>query len=133
RPHKLYKEIEYHIFDYVDTEMPFTDRHALLRKIIKELMVVHADLAATYKTIPEKLRTHTHLSENCPIKLVSTTLIKDSTHNPSFLKTLKTYHEDAVSVGYEGVMLRHPQSTYDLNYRSPYLLKYKHRLDSEFE
>lgn len=133
RPHRLYKEIEYHVFDYVDTEMPFRERYALLRNIVKELMVVHADLSATYNSIPEKLRTQTVLSETCPIKLVTTTFVQDSTHNKSFLKTLKTFHKDAVDVGYEGAIIRNPESPYELNYRSPNLLKFKERMDAEFK
>lgn len=133
RPHRVYKEIEYHIFDYVDTEMPYRDRYELLRKIVKELMIVHNDLLATFESVPEKLRSKTVLSPNCPIKLVTSTFINCSTHDPKFYQTLKTYHKDAVSVGYEGTIVRNPESTYGLNYRSPDLLKFKDRMDDEFE
>lgn len=133
RPHRVYKEIEYHVFDYVDTEMPYRDRYELLRKIIKELMIVHNDLLATFESVPEKLRSKTVLSPNCPIKLVTSTFINCSTHDPKFYQTLKTYHKDAVSVGYEGTIVRNPESTYGLNYRSPDLLKFKDRMDDEFE
>lgn len=133
RPHRMYKEIEFHVFDYVHNEMPFRERYEVLRKIIKELMIIHADLKEVYNTIPEKLRSRNHLSDGCPIKLVSTTFIDTPTNHPDFLKTLKTYHKDAVEAGYEGAIIRNPNSTYDLNYRSPNLLKYKMRQDAEFE
>lgn len=133
RPHRVYKEIEYHIFDYVDTEMPFIERYELLRKIVKELMVVHSDLISTYNSVPEKLRQKSHLSENCPIKLVSMNHVMVPTNDPSFESLLINYHRDAVDAGYEGAMVRNPDSPYELNYRSPNLLKFKHRIDDEFE
>lgn len=133
RPHRVSKEIEYHVFDYVDTEMPFKERYNVLRNIIKELMLIHNDLLATYESVPEKLRSRTPLSPNCPIKLVTATFIDCPTDHPEFLKTLKEYHKDAVELGYEGVMVRHPESVYELNYRSPHLLKFKDRMDDEFE
>lgn len=133
RPHKLYKEIEYHVYDYVDTEMPFKERTSVLRGIVKELMIIHADLLATFESVPEKLRSKTVLSPVCPIKFVTTVHVDLSTHDPEFLKTLQTFHRDCVDVGYEGAIVRHPESTYDLNYRSPNLLKFKQRMDAEFK
>lgn len=133
RPHRVYKEIEYHVFDYVDTEMPFTERYEALRKIIKELMVIHSDLLSTFESVPEKLRSKTVLSPVCPIKLVTSTFVNCSSHDPRFLPTLKAFHKDAVSVGYEGAIVRNAESTYGLNYRSPDLLKFKDRMDDEFE
>lgn len=133
RPHRVHKEIQYHIYDYVDTEMPFIERYEILRKIVKRLILTYDDLLATFESVPEKLRSRTPLSPNCPIKLVTTVLVDNSSHDPKFLPTLKAFHKDAVEVGYEGAIVRNADAPYQLNYRSPDLLKYKDRMDAEFE
>jgi len=133
RPHQLSKEIEYHIFDYIDLEMPFWDRYLKLRTIVKELMVIHADLAEATSSIPAKLRQKLVISENCPIKLVTTVHVDAPSNSPGFEKTLVAFHQDAVNAGFEGAIIRNNDAPYELNYRSPNLLKYKQRMDAEFE
>jgi len=47
--------------------------------------------------------------------------------------SIKTYHDKFVSEGYEGLMVRIPDSKYEIKFRSTKLLKYKEFLDEEFE
>jgi DNA ligase 1 len=43
------------------------------------------------------------------------------------------YHTEIIRLGFEGTMLRDPNSTYSINHRSAGLLKYKDFLDDDFE
>ena len=132
-PHKLHKQVEYHVFDLVDTELPFKDRYEQLITIINTLQVIHSDLYSLYTSVPEKLRSKSHLTPDFPIKLVPTEHLPFTTHSPEFLPHIKGYHSQCVEAGYEGAIIRNTDSPYELNYRSPNLLKYKARLDAEFK
>ena len=133
RPHKLSELIEYHIFDCVDTEMPFTERIAKVKDTVARLEAIYQELQSTYKSVPEKLRRRTPLTDEFPIKVVHTTYLSVPSNHESIPNTLNEYHQYCVEQGYEGAMVRNAQAEYDLNYRSPNLLKYKKRLDDEFK
>lgn len=133
RPHKLSKLIEYRIFDLVDTEKPFYERQAILGPIIEQLQQQHQQQWEIYSSVPSKLRTISHLTENFPMALVPTEFHPFPSCSSQGREVIRASFKQAIKDGYEGVMVRNFDHDYILDYRSPDLLKYKERLDDEFE
>lgn len=134
RAHKLHYMVEYHVYDYVDLELPFVERSLQLNSIVKRLTEIHRELYRDYCEIPEKLRRSTvaGLQQDCPIKLVPThTYTRYAGINHK--EVISNYFRDCRKEGYEGCMIRNGDSLYELDYRSPNLLKYKEKMDAEFE
>ena len=59
------------------------------------------------------------------IKIVNVTEMSD-------ISKLNGFHDEFASEGYEGIMLRNPDSKYEFK-RSKHLQKYKKFIDEEFE
>jgi ATP-dependent DNA ligase len=97
--------MEYHIYDiYVKTrpDLPFEQRLSLLTRLFERYDV-----------------------PNSPIRHVPTYTITTR-------EEIKTYHDQFVTEGFEGIMLRHAGGPYEPKKRSSYLLKYKEFLEEEF-
>ncbi len=100
--------VKYMVYDLPNSNQPFEMRMKFLEQIVKDRTVVW------------------NLQENildCPLKFTKQTKIK------SVEQLLNTYNL-LTSNGAEGVMLRAPNSPYELK-RSKYLLKYKIKEDAE--
>lgn len=97
-PIDLREKIEYHIFDYVDTNLSFTDRNDKIQKL---------------NDVITKLELKT-------LKIVETRFVEVSTLEESLKPIVLTYIEQ----GYEGIMLRIPESNYECK-RSHGIFKYK--------
>jgi ATP-dependent DNA ligase len=133
RPHRLSTLIQYHVFDYIDLSIPFTERYNRLASIVDYLTEIHNDLIRSIREIPEKLRQKQYVADECPIKLVPTLTIENSCQSEQAKHLIKQHFKAFTKQGYEGCIIRNPQSLYELNYRSPDLLKYKQYQDDEFE
>ena len=102
---ELIDKIEYHIYDFYDanqSELPYHVRHDNLQSFLK----------ANSKSI-----------SLC--KEVDTILVNK-------LEDVKTYHDRFVQEGYEGIMVRDKNGTYETNKRSKYLQKFKEFMEDEF-
>jgi DNA ligase-1 len=105
KPHiELINQIEYHIYDFVDTnelQLTYHDRYQFLKDFFS-----------------------THPSTLCIN--VETFLVKD-------LNDIKQYHDAFIKEGYEGIMIRAMDGVYELNKRSKFLQKFKEFEDDEFK
>lgn len=133
RPHPCGYALEYHVFDLVDTDRPFKERIKLVRKIISYLEEQHSKLWEELSTIPEHLRGVSQVTETCPIKLVPTIELNDHCQSEQVRSVMKQEFKARRKAGYEGLMIRDLDGLYEMNYRSPCLLKYKERQDDEFK
>lgn len=103
---ELINMIEYHIYDFVDMnqkELPYETRLNCLTTFLKE------------NTTPLSL-----------CKSVDTIKVEK-------LEDIKTYHDNFVQDGYEGIMVRDISGPYEINKRSKYLQKFKEFMEEEFE
>jgi ATP-dependent DNA ligase len=100
-------EMEYHVFDLVDTQAPFVERNVIAIEEVSALL-------KHWQTDPLVLGRN---ALPFPIRIVPSSLGSRA--------SAKEYREVYEKKGYEGVMLRDPHSKYELNYRSPGLIKYK--------
>lgn len=131
-PHKLYREVQYHVFDVLDDEMPFIDRYELLKRTVETLQEVHRDLIASMADIPEKLRTN-KLVPVCPIHIVPTLHLDMPSNSYQTQHLIKQEFNRYRKLNFEGLIIRNMDGLYDVNTRSPDLLKFKHFEDHEFE
>ena len=100
---KREKEIEYIIYDFVDTsnlKLTFKERNTILKNLFKKMKLDH-------------------------IKLSPTATVKN-------IKEIDKKHKEYVEQGFEGIMIRNINSPYEFK-RSYNLQKYKFFTDSEFE
>jgi DNA ligase 1 len=119
----MYKEISYQVFDIVDTELTFEQRHVKLTKVIDRL----AELWK-YTNFPDNM--HRHITPDCPVQLVDTAFLSEPTINAATI--IQRMNTELVNFGYEGLIIRNPQGMYQPNYRSFDLIKYKEFADAEF-
>ena len=102
----LVNKIEYHIYDYVDLDNEsciYKDRYIFLTDFLSS------------KINSESL-----------CKKVDSIMIEN-------LDDIKTYHDNFVKDGYEGIMIRDMNGIYEINKRSKYLQKFKEFLEEEFK
>ncbi len=132
RPHKLYYTIEYHVFDVIDLEMPFNERLNVFQSTVQQLTEAHREIVDAQREIPEKSRTKTRIIESCPIKFVPTYLINNTCVSEQARHLIKQHFRAFIKEGYEGAIVRNAHGMYELDYRSPDLLKYKEVMDDEF-
>lgn len=100
---KIQKTVEYHIFDCFFID----DKNMIFKDRYKYLLSIEKYF------------------ENTPVKIVKVKTI-NKTHE------IDTLHDKFVKDGYEGIILRTPNSPYEFK-RSKYLQKYKKFFDDEFE
>lgn len=103
-PNDLTKEVEYHIYDIVESKTPFKDR---LDSIFNDIVPI----LKQYNT--------THINN------VYTTKVNSEGE-------IKMEHGVWTKSGYEGVMIRNAKGMYKQDGRSQDLLKYKKFMDQEF-
>ena len=99
-------KIEYHIYDFVDLDNE---------------TIVYKD---RYKYLTDFLTSNINNKSLC--KTVDTILVEK-------LEDIKTYHDNFVKDGYEGIMIRDMNGIYEVNKRSKYLQKFKEFLEEEFK
>jgi ATP dependent DNA ligase domain. len=79
-----------------------------------------------YEERKEKVEQLIRINDIFLIKLVNSTLIHS-------FNEIDSLHNDFVSNGYEGIMLRDRNGIYEPNKRSKYLQKYKKFMEEEFQ
>lgn len=121
----LYRSVEYHVFDVVDTTATTQQRQQTLLDLEAALQELWKDFSP-----PEGLERHK--VKNCPIKIVPTQFIPHSTDSKPFNDELQKYNTEYRNAGYEGTIIRNPSSLYQPNYRTYDLIKYKEFADAEF-
>ncbi len=102
---ELINKIEYHIYDFYDAnqpELPYNVRYQYLKAFLTE---------------------NTGINSMC--KGVETIQVNK-------LEDIKTLHDKFVQSGYEGIMIRDMEGTYETNKRSKYLQKFKEFMEEEF-
>jgi len=97
-------KIEYHIYDFVDL-----DNENIF-----------------YKDRYKYLKDFFSLNNKSLCKNVDSILVEK-------LEDIKTYHDNFVKDGYEGIMIRDMNGIYEINKRSKYLQKFKEFLEEEFK
>jgi DNA ligase-1 len=96
----LSETLVYMVYDVVAPDMTFSERHELLKRIVKSAKNGQIILAPTYKA-------------------------EDAAE-------VMTYHQQFVSQGFEGTMVRDDSEGYTIGQRSNQLQKYKDFVDAEF-
>ena len=99
-------KIEYHIYDFIDSDnenMVYKDRYKYLTEFLSS-----------------------NINEKSLCKKVDTILVEK-------LEDIKTYHDNFVKDGYEGIMIRDMNGIYEVNKRSKYLQKFKEFMEEEFK
>jgi len=108
-PHPNYHEMQYHVYDIVDQQLPFTERKDALVDIHYELKQGYIDNEfvdpLTNKQIP------------FPIHRVETVF--------DGKLQIDAYLQRCVERGYEGCMIRNPMGLYECDLRSYTLMKHK--------
>jgi DNA ligase-1 len=102
----LINQIEYHIYDYIDLDNE---------------KIIYKD---RYKYLTDFLSSNIDNKSLC--KKVDSILVDK-------LSDIKTYHDNFVKDGYEGIMIRDMNGIYEINKRSKYLQKFKEFLEEEFK
>lgn len=110
------KKVKYHVYDIYDrknTNMPYSERFALLASAVRRCsMCVEKDTHST------------------PTKTAEVILVR--TEKVSVLSDFRRLFSEFVEAGYEGIMLRNAAGVYSANYRSNDLQKYKEFLEDEY-
>jgi hypothetical protein len=117
------------VYDIIDTEKTFVHRYNELINIISGLVQSHSVLLEM-KQRSQPFPFNRHLTKQFPIDLCPTEFFDKapSEHRPS----VKAYFDNCISQKYEGAIVRTLDKPYELNFRSPSLLKMKSFDDSEF-
>lgn len=108
--------IQFVVYDITNIEKGFTERIKDLQKIVKITK-------EKWNTITKKNMEYPFNNLKCPISF--TEQKKITSH-----KMMDKFYEDIISNGGEGIMIKHPNSSY-MNGRSSYMLKYKPAFDRE--
>ena len=98
------QEVQYHVYDIVDTDATYSRRYQTLQTIIE----------------PSSQQQQNHLVQNVATYLVTS------------VAEFREKFGEFVESGYEGIMLRNVGGLYRENYRSNDLLKYKEFFESEY-
>lgn len=124
--HPDYSILEYHVFDLIDLESTFEERFYRLLEIHKQLEKTWEALQMEIKKIPKSKRNLQEVEVPCPIKLVDTVFVQD-------IEMISRHHKQNLEKKYEGSIIRNPEGLYEIDSRSPNLLKYKEYIDAEYE
>lgn len=99
KPHSLENQIQFHVFDLIDSNKPQTHRLEFLK-----------DISKTFDS---------------SIVLVNTEKVYD-------FDQISEFHGKCIQEDYEGIILREPESKYEVSKRSLKLRKYKYFNDAEY-
>lgn len=124
------KIVEYHIFDVIDIEAPFTERY---NAALHMLSILEETYFRIRTTPHHPLQSHPWFSQHFPFKIVPTNFFNCSSSSPEGQKIIKSEFDAWKGLGYEGAMIRDSSSPYEPNKRSRNLLKYKSYHESEFK
>lgn len=124
--HPDYQLLEYHVFDLIDLESTFEQRFFQILEIHKHLVKTWEALQFEIKKIPKSMRALQEVEIPCPVKLVDTVFVQE-------IDLITKCHRENLEQKYEGSIIRNPESLYEIDTRSPNLLKYKEYIDSEYE
>lgn len=120
------QEIEYHVFDVIDTDAPFSARIEEAQRVVDIMEEFYIKVRTDTSHPFQKIR---YFSRKCPFKLVHTILYDE----PPTDEEIQDQFDEYKSLGYEGMMIRNANAPYEVNKRSSGLLKMKSFVDSEFE
>lgn len=122
-------QFRYIVYDIVDTEKTFFHRYNDLSDTVHYLQSAHARLL-DMKNKSQPFPFNRHLTKHFPIDLCPTSFFSGpiTEHKQS----VKAYFDNCISQKYEGAMVRTLDKPYELNFRSPSLLKMKSFDDQEF-
>jgi DNA polymerase/3'-5' exonuclease PolX len=110
--------IQYHVYDITNGEGNFTERLKDLMKIVNFTgKAWHINLKNDELCIPDNQEIKPPLVFAKQVKITGE-------------KKMKSFYEDIIQNGGEGIMMKHPLSKYE-NGRSNYMLKYKPAFDRE--
>jgi len=121
------KLIEYHIYDIIDLEAPFSARIDEVQRIVRVL----EDSFIRFLTTDHPFKKLPYFSHNCPFKVVYTEMY--NTPQEKMDGNVSEFFNRMKEQKYEGAMIREMNSPYEPNKRSKSLLKVKSFLDSEFK
>ena len=124
--HPDYSILEYHVFDLIDLEATFEERHNELQLMHQHLTLAWHFFQSEVQKLTPGMRALHEVQRDCPIKLVET-------HFTPNKDDITKYHKLNLERKYEGSIIRNPEGLYELDSRSPNLLKYKEYIDSEYE
>lgn len=123
---KTCKEIEFHIFDIVDTEAPFIERI----KCAEDILAQMEDRYLFYKTSPKSpYKDHPFFSAKFPFKIVPTIMYEEKVTQ----SVIDEYFKEKTKEGHEGIIIRNLEGPYDIGIQSKHILKLKEFFDNEFE
>lgn len=126
-PSNLSPQIEYHVFDQIDLELPFQERFVALQKLI-------GDCEAEYNKLREDIEFQSSLfPKQFPVRIVPTIFVGNHSHSEQVTHLLRQEFKKNVGMNYEGCIVRNAVGLYEPDYRSPDLLKYKESQSDEFE
>jgi DNA ligase-1 len=108
----LRSKVGYYVFDYIDTNETFSSRYQILEDLFRK--------APKFSKTVEKEGGEYAFVDNCRIHLVGSKFVTVDTIETSLKPLIQKYIED----GYEGLMVRIPDSKYECR-RSHGLFKYK--------
>lgn len=124
-PSKECLEIEYHVFDIIDTEAPFWARSQEVERIIKVLENKYLEFSYpthTYFKSP-------HKSKKFPFRIVPTTIYDE----PLDDEVVQKHFRASCDAGFEGLIVRNASAGYQPNKRSAEILKLKQFFDKEYK
>lgn len=120
-----YSVVEYHVFDIIDSEVPFRERHEYLKQLLEELGNVYVK----WRDPNHPVNKHPYRSYIFPFKLVPTTI-----HNqPPSQEIIDGHFRQCRNDGYEGSIIRNADANYEVDTRSKHILKKKEFYDHEFK
>jgi hypothetical protein len=116
----MHVNLSYYVFDHISDNV-FSQRYEEIKHVVEQLETLWTPrIAEKYKT------------KGCPIKLVTTDITERTTSSTDFNEMLIQYNKLFREQGYEGVIVRNPNASYQCDYRTYDLLKYKEFCDAEF-
>jgi ATP-dependent DNA ligase len=124
-PSKECLEIEYHVFDIIDTEAPFWARSQEVERIIKVLENKYLEFSypthAYFKS--------PHKSKKFPFRIVPTTIYDE----PLDDEVVQKHFRASCDAGFEGLIVRNASASYQPAKRSSEILKLKQFFDKEYK
>ena len=117
-PCQFHHLIEYHVYDMIDTELTYDQRLSQLELLVTAIQTAWEAL---------------NLGLPCPVKLIHTHEFTAPISDPKALPYINELRDHYIKLKYEGVMVKNTMGLYEINKRSPNLLKVKAMDDDEFQ
>jgi len=124
-PSKECLEIEFHVFDIIDTSAPFWARSQEVERIVKSLEAKYLEFSyPTHGFYKSRFR-----SKKFPFKIVPTAIYEE----PLDDEVVQKHFRASCDAGYEGLIVRNANSPYYPATRSANILKLKQFFDKEYK